>query len=141
MIGLETKPYREAHADLFQPHPVWSSQFEQAKPMLELLGKCDQACVHLHQGRILFIGGYHECAPGVAEVFLYPSVHIEKNKKTYLAEVKFWLAHLKTKYRRLQCWGENTDASYLWLTHLGFTCEGKLRYYTVEGDMLIWGMV
>jgi hypothetical protein len=138
--GLETKPYREAHADLFQPHPLWCSALNGNWKTLELLGTCGQACVHLHDGRILFIGGYHEVAPGVAEVFLFPSIWIDKYPVAYVAEVKFWLESLKTRYRRLQCWGEDTDRSYLWLTRLGFTLEGKLRYYTVDGDMLIWGM-
>ncbi|MBX9937657.1 MAG: hypothetical protein K2Y32_00305 [Candidatus Obscuribacterales bacterium] len=140
MKGLVTVPFREAHSDLFEPHPDWCSSWKGNLNMLEILGKMAQACVILHDGRILFIGAYCEVAPGVCEVSLFPSTWIDKYPKSYVKEVKYWINSLKAKYRRLQCWGEDTDRSYLWLQRLGFTLEGKLRYYTVEGDMLIWGM-
>ena len=136
-----TKPFRESHADLFESVPFFADHFNQSLPLLILLGKSDQCAVHMLDGRILFIGGYAVAAPGVAELFLFPSIYAAQYPKTFYKQAKWWVNHLKMQFRRVQCWGEDTELSKRWLTRLGFVLEGTLRNYSTAGNSTIWGIV
>ncbi len=136
-----TKPFRESHADIFAPADDYAADFRATMPQLILLGKHDQCGVHMLDGRILYIGGWCESAPGVAEVFIFPSIYARQFPKSFYEHVKWWVHYLKHSYRRVQTWGEDTELSRRWLSALGFQLEGTLSNYTVEGkSMLIWGI-
>lgn len=142
MSKLVSRPFREAHFDLFEASDAEREKVKQSLNFLCMLGKQNLCAIYMLDGRIVFIGGCTESLSGVAEIFIYPSKYATKYPKTYFKEAKWWVDHLKTQYRRLQCWGENTEVSRRWLKHLGFTLEGELLSYTVDGDsMLIWGKV
>lgn len=142
MDKVETKPFREAHVDLFEPAADCAEQFNKAVPFLVELGKPGQCGIHMLRGRILYVGGWYDIAPGVAELFIYPSIYAVPHAKSFFSHARWWVNYLKSNYRRLQCWGEDTDVSKRWLARLGFTQEGTLKNFAGEGiDMLIWGKV
>jgi len=139
---IVAKPFRESHADLFESSGDYERQFKASIPMLAQLGAIDQCSTHIVDGRILVIAGYMEIAPGVAELFIYPSKYAREYRRDFYSEVKFCVQHLKALFRRVQCAGEETELSRRWLTKLGFVYEGTLRSYTVDGsNMTIWGIV
>jgi hypothetical protein len=139
---IKTRPFIPEHANEFQSSSLYQAQFQVWLPDLVRLGSVDQCGTHFLDGRILYISGFCESGPpGVAEVFIFPSVEIYENQLAFYRDVRWWLKYLKDKYRRLQCWGEDTELSKRWLTSLGFLQEGALRNYTADGSsMLIWGM-
>lgn len=137
---IRCKPFREDHVDLFQCQDEHLSAFQGAMPLLIKLGQLDQCGVHIVDGRILFIGGWYEAAPGVAELYIYPSIYTREYARLFYLEAKFWVKHLKAQYRRVQCWGEDTPLSRRWLSKIGFTLEGVLPDYCGPGvNMLVWG--
>jgi len=136
------KPFREGHADIFQCNPEDLQQFRNMLPMMSGLGQREQCGSHIVDGRIIYIGGWYDTAPGVAELFIYPSIYTKEYLREYLTDAKWWVQDLKSKYHRVQCWGDDTEVSKRWLSHLGFVYEGTLRSYTMDGrSMLIWGLV
>lgn len=138
--NIITKPFREGHADIFECAVLFESEFRSAMPLLIQLGKADQCGSHIIDGKILYVGGWIHVAPGVAELFIYPSVYAKLYPKTFLEHARWWVQNLKQSYRRLQCWGEDTDLSKRWLKRLGFSLEGTLAKYTESGSMTIWGL-
>jgi hypothetical protein len=137
-----TKPFNLGHADIFECHPEYQEHFRSQLEWLARLGSIDQCGSHIVDGRILYIGGFYETAPGVAEMFIFPSTYIYQYQKTFLKDSRWWVNHLMQQYRRVQCWGEDSELSRRWLTALGFVVEGELRSYTVSGStMLVWGKV
>lgn len=142
MTKCSHRIFREAHADLFEPLPHEAEKFRSWIPNLHKLGLLDQAGIHTVDGRILFVSAFYEIAPGVAEGLIFPSVLIHKHKKDFLREAKWFCSHVKSQYRRFQCYGDDTEVSRRWLKALGFKLEGELKSYTMDGSsILIWGMV
>ena len=140
MTELICKPFRENHADIFECQPAFLQQFKISMPLLVSLGQIDQCGSHMIDGRILYVGGWYEAAPGVAEMYIYPSVYTQQYAKTFFKEARWWVQHLKRQYRRVQCWGEDTELSRRWLKRIGFELEGVLNGFCENGSaMLVWG--
>ncbi|MBX9688200.1 MAG: hypothetical protein K2X27_15940 [Candidatus Obscuribacterales bacterium] len=140
MSRIITKPFRESHADLFESAPAYAEHYKAFMPLLIGLGKIDQCGSNILDGRIIYIGGWAEAAPGVAELFIFPSIYAERKAKSFFEHARWWVDFLKSDYRRLQCWGEDTELSKRWLSRLGFSYEGTLKNYVGEGqNMTIWG--
>lgn len=135
------KPFRGAHADIFEVEPGHESYRERIK-LMELLAAQDICHTFMLDGRVLFIAGMIHVAPGVGELFIYPSVYAKRFPKEFYQMAKWWIEKLKEDHHRLQCWGEDTDLSRRWLSRLGFKLEGELLSFTVDGkSMLVWGIV
>lgn len=142
MEVLNSRPFREAYSDLFESIPEYEKEVAGKIGLFTQLGKTGQCGIHVIDGRILFISGYFEVAPGVIEGFIYPSKYIFQYRKTFYREVKWWVQTLKVQCRRFQCWGEDTELSRRWLEALGFRCEGVLQSFTSDGSSwLVWGLV
>lgn len=140
MSRVISKPFREAHADFFEAVPDVQQGLTNALPHMAQLGQLHQCDSFILDGKILFVGGYVDLGGGVAEAFIYPSAHAHRHPISFFKEAKWWVNELRTRFRRVQCWGEDTAVSRRWLKHLGFRLEGKLLSFTVEGKaMLIWG--
>ena len=142
MMEVITKPFRPGHADIFECAPDDLEQFRAMLPVMCRLGAVDQCGSHIVEGRILYVGGWYDVAPGVAEMFMFPSIYTKQYIREYITEGKWWVQHLKSRYRRVQCFGEDTDVSKRWLKKLGFVHEGTFQQYTMDGrSMLMWGLV
>lgn len=138
------KPFREAHADVFMCDPAYEELFRKNLAWYALLGANGTCNILIDDGRIICIGGWTEVAPGVCEMFVYPSVYAKsswKYQKMFYRETKWWIDYLKQTYRRLQCWGEDTPVSDRWLKHLGFEHEGTCKKFHENGSNLsVWGL-
>lgn len=134
------KPFREAHADIFECDPAYEKLFKSNIPLCQTLGAQGTCNILLHEGRIICVGGWYEVLPGVLEMFVYPSIYAKRHPKLFFREVKFWIDTLKQNCRRLQAWGEDTPVSDRWLRHLGFEHEGTLQKFYDSSNLSIWGL-
>lgn len=138
-MTYDERPFREAYSDLFHCLPEHKKEFDSKIGFFNMLGNHAFCGVHSIDGRIVWVSGWYEVAPGVCEGFIYPSIYIFQYQKTFFKEVKRWLAYLNNRYRRVQCFGEDTELSRRWLSHLGFELEAVLKEYTTDGSsFLIW---
>lgn len=139
-----SKPFREGHLDLFACVPKYQQQCDESVDWMIALGKTDQCGSIMIGHRILYIGAFFTVASGVVEVFILPSIYVEHYVKSFYSHVKWWLSYLISQpgVRRLQTWGEDTEDSARWLSHLGFKREGTLYCYGPVGEnTTIWGIV
>ena len=138
------KLFRESHIDLFECSEKYRGQARDAAKWMDALGQEGQCGTHMIDGRILFIGSWFMVAPGVAEVCLLPSIYVPQYRKSFYAEVKWWITNLLSRddVKRIQSWGEETLKSDRWLKSLGFEREGLLYCYGPAGENVsIWGRV
>lgn len=95
----------------------------------------------MYKEHILFIVGYYEVEPGVAQVFVIPSKLIFKHPLPFIKMVRHWRVWLEeTQWcRRIQTVSLPTKLIDKWMTKLGFACEAKLIGYTEGRDYNLWG--
>lgn len=132
---FQVKPFRLAHLDIFDVAPAHKKdivnlerQFRQffSQPHLNnFLG------THIMDGKIIFIAGYFQIAPGVLEVFVYSSIYMSKYPIAIVKQLRWWLGHLAYEHRtrRIQTWGNEQIDTGKWLRLFGFVEEAELRYY------------
>lgn len=120
----------------------------QVTEVVDLLCMCkdlmaDRKCATLvsAEGVVVAALGYLKLWEGCLEVFIVPSVHVEKHAIGFIKAVKHHLADIQERENahRMQSasWADlQTDS---WMSHLGFTCEGTLRQYTKNRlDYRMW---
>ncbi len=141
---IRIRHIKAAYLDIFETPPQYKEDFERALPEWVFLGSIGQAGAFIHDGRILYIGGYLFRTPTVAEVWAYPSIYMKGHELLVIKHVKWWMWHLENFYKltRIQTWGDGSEAGYRWLTFLGFEHEGMLNSYLPNGGALhMWGKV
>lgn len=90
---------------------------------------------------IVTIIGMMEIAPGVAEVFLVPSIYLPKFRFSVLRELKLFLAMVDVEFglHRIQTCSLANEQTDRWMEYLGFECEGTLRQFTFDKlDYRMW---
>ena len=91
---------------------------------------------------ILGVLGVVPMTPGVCEVFVIPSKEQEHFAKLFASEVRKELKALRPNFRRIQAVARPEQFYSRWLSWLGFSPEGVLRKYGIDGkDMLMWSIV
>jgi hypothetical protein len=78
-------------------------------------------------GQVLFVGGFLESSPGVAEVFVIPEkTGIQKHPKVFHKLARRFLEHVLRKdwCDRAETASVNRYQVNRWMTALGFSCEG-----------------
>jgi hypothetical protein len=140
---ISSKPFREAHLDVFRVAESHKSECYNNAKVMDALGKVHQFGTHLLDGRILYISGYMYAAPGVVEVYSHPSIYTLDCPLVYVRHMKWWINHVarETNARRLQTWGDCSDANSRWLRCIGFKQEAVLDSYRLDGNSSIWGRV
>jgi len=84
------------------------------------------------KGRILCCAGFFDHWPGVAEGWMFPTVHIHDHPIVYLRSAKRYMtAIMKTfKYHRMETTCLDDEAHAKWMEFLGFAPEGLRRKFT-----------
>lgn len=139
---LDFQMFRKEHLESFVPNKGYEGYIEPYADYLELQGKIGQAAAHYANGKIVYLSNFFEVVPGTIEVMIIPSINLPRYIKSVIKDIRDWLnAIMQAKSaRRLQTWGDANELIDRWLTCLGFTCEGTLKKYSVEGDKRIWAI-
>lgn len=144
MGAITTKPFREAHLDIFHVAPSHKDECYRSAKEWAQLGAIIQAGTHMIDGKILYISAYVHVIPGVLEVFSHPSIYVPDYKFAMARHLKWWIQYEAQTHnsRRVQTYGSNTPESDRWLRYLGFEKEGVLHSFLPNGgSTAIWGLV
>lgn len=90
---------------------------------------------------VLGVIGAVPTVPGVCEVFILATETQARFPVSFARVIRKELFTLKDKYRRIQSVSKCDEFHYRWLSWLGFSAEGVLKRYGLNGeDMIMWGM-
>jgi hypothetical protein len=93
-------------------------------------------------GTVLGVIGVAPTLPGVCEVFILASEDQTRFPISFARCVHKEVSKLCSKYRRIQAVTANDSFHRRWITWLGFSEEGILRKYGLQGqDMVMWSLV
>lgn len=124
------------HLRLFQPRAqdaegIFSIPgfFERAE-MYQTASK--EAGTFLHAGRILFCAGHIELWPGVAQVWMFPSVYVPEQPMDFCKTLKYYIDQIihDHDYHRVETTSPEDDFHTRWMEWLGFEKEGVMRQYS-----------
>lgn len=90
-------------------------------------------------GRLICCFGYLQILPGVAEVWLLPSIHMDKYPLALVREVKGYLdstAEVR-QWHRIQTLTRNLESHCKWIKVLGFEKEGCMKNYYKQEDYIL----
>lgn len=93
------------------------------------------------QNNILAIVGLCELWDGVLQVFVLPSIHVSRCGVGFVRAIKRLLDSIQESHKphRMQTWSLDDDQTNNWMKALGFTCEGKMLYFTNnKHDYCMW---
>lgn len=92
---------------------------------------------------VIAIIGFYPIWKGVAEVFIVPSIHVCKYKKSFYKIVSQWLKTLfDSDLHRVQATAVRDELSYNFMAKLGFRYEGTMHAYTSnKDDYCMWARV
>lgn len=90
-----------------------------------------EAITLIHNGRIIACMGYFRILPGVAEVWLIPSVYVKTVPKLFIREVRRYLMALSETehWHRCQTLTRCDSFHRRWMQSIGFIEEGTLHNY------------
>lgn len=93
----------------------------------------------MHDGRILCCCGYIQVLPGVAEVWLFPSVYVNECAISLVKEVNGYLESTSKvmNWHRIQTLTEDIDQHRKWMKVLGFIEEGVMKNYLDKKDYIM----
>ncbi|MDE2101823.1 MAG: hypothetical protein KGL39_31545 [Patescibacteria group bacterium] len=88
----------------------------------------------------LYIGGYFEISPGVAQVFFVLDKRSLEHPLVLVRSIARWRKWLESRpwCHRIETHSLPLDHIRRWMTKLGFVYEGKLNQYTGQGDYELW---
>jgi len=143
-LSVEMIPFHPEHVKLmeireFELKGIFA--FEKAWEGLVRLHKVTIALTICYDGRILGCMGFLEMWPGVCEVWVIPSKHIEHYGLIFARAVKKNLERLIETHRlhRVQVTAVDDAKHKRWLEWLGFTCEGVMKNYSYQKqDFKMW---
>ena len=91
------------------------------------------------EGRIICCFGYMQLLPGVAEVWLLPSIYTKEYPIPFVREVNGYLESTAQvlNWHRIQTVTQNIATHRKWMTALGFVEEGILKLYYEKKDYIM----
>lgn len=93
------------------------------------------------KGAVIGIVGAVPLISGVCEVFVLASEDQKNHPIAFATAVRKELKGIKSQYRRVQALTVNDKFHTRWITWLGFSREGLLQKYGLNGeDMVMWGL-
>lgn len=93
----------------------------------------------IEDGRVLCCFGYITLIPGVAEVWLFPSVYVRDHSVSFVREVKGYIESTAQvmKWHRVQTLTQNINQHRKWMDVLGFEEEGTMKKYHEQKDFIM----
>lgn len=141
---LEMVPFHPEHVKLMQIREQELKgifAFEKAWEGLTKLHKVSIALTMCYDGRILGSMGFLDMWPGVCEVWVIPSRHLDRYGLVFARAVKRNLQTLidDDKMHRIQVTAIDDNRHNRWLEWLGFKCEGVMKNYSYQKqDFKMW---
>lgn len=112
---------------------------------LELLQKqSNESFTLFKDGRIIGCCGFIMTMPGVAEIWMIPTVYVKTAKVSFIKSVRLLIEVLAKGYKvhRAQTHCSIDDLHDRWMKSLGFQCEGVLRKFThLKEDQKLWSRI
>ncbi len=92
-------------------------------------------------GRVICCGGVIELHPGCANIWLIPSIHIEKATKTFVKGLREWLWSVREdmSLERMQSVCLDDELHNRWMSFLGFKKEGVMEKFCMGKDYVMFG--
>ena len=144
MGKVTTVLFKAAHVEVaeIRPHEkegILNTADVQAQ--LEALEKVTNAITIIYEGRIMGFAGYLTARPGVAEVWLIPTIYLAQASHSVAIMLKRYVSKIAQahKFHRLQTAAPDDPLHWRWMTFLEFQHEGCLRRYGVnQQDYIQW---
>lgn len=97
------------------------------------------AVTFIQDDRVIACVGYNVLCPGIADVWLFPSVYIKDQPITFVREVYRLLDTIADilKLHRIQTVTRNVELHRKWMNTLGFVEEGILKNFYLKQDYFI----
>ena len=97
-------------------------------------------CTGLVDGRIICCGGVMVLHGGTANIWLLPSVHIDKATKTFVKGLREWLFTVREELGlyRMQSACVDDELHNRWMRSLGFKIEGVLNKFFDGNDYVMY---
>lgn len=94
-------------------------------------------------GRIICCGGIVPYANGNSDIWLIPSIHVDKVKFNFVRELRGWLFGMRESLalNRMQSFCIEDELHTRWMRFLGFEKEGVMRKYNNGLDYGVWGKI
>lgn len=136
--------FHPKHLDLLNIKEEWKKtvlNLDRAKMILGNIpgGEAGDALTLVIDGRVIACFGYFLVFPGVVEVWLIPSIHIDKYSLTFVRIVRRYLDQTAAlfQWHRIQTVTEMDGRHRKWMKVLGFKEEGILEKYFNHKDYVI----
>jgi RimJ/RimL family protein N-acetyltransferase len=139
--------FKPEHLEVADIRPLESNgilNLPETQTRLEKLSQIGDATTLIYDGRIIGFTGFLEIWPGVAEIWLIPTIYIQTASLTVARLLKNYVKVLaKTfKLHRLQTVAPDDELHNRWMSWLGFQEEGLLRQYSqFKMDYKQWARV
>lgn len=114
------------------------------KTVSELSRRSAQAVTLLHDGRIILMCGFMVLWPGVAEMWMFPTIYLEQHKFNACKAAKSFIETIGETMRlhRMQALALDDEQHNNFMEFLGFDKEGTLKQYTdIKEDFNQWGRI
>lgn len=114
------------------------------KARLTALERIGDAVTLIYDGRIVGFTGFLEMWPGVCEIWLVPTVHIQTAALPVARMLRGYVASLAEtfKFHRMQTYAPDDELHNRWMKFLGFHSEGTLEKYSqAKQDYQMWARI
>jgi hypothetical protein len=132
-------PFKVEHLECMDVRPHELNLLDVNKLMA--LKESSIAVTGMIDGRIVCCGGVTPFGNGNAEIWLIPSVWVDKYKMTLCKALVKWLLQVREDLAlsRMQTACLNDTLHSEWMTFLGFEKEGIMKNYHGGVDYAMWG--
>src|SRR5665213_1701191 len=131
--------FNYSHLDLLELQPEYESllDYDGVRFVLKILPQPNaDALTLMYDGRIIACFGYIQVLPGVAEVWLLPSIYMGTCFIPLVKEVDGYLKSTAEifKWHRIQTVTQDIEQHRKWMQVLGFVEEGVMKKYLKGND-------
>lgn len=131
-----------SHLDLLDLQPEYRDvlNFDGVRFTLSRLNPPNSdAMTLMYEGRVICCMGYIQILPGVAEVWLLPSIYLSDCTVSFVKEVHGFLGAIAKTFRwhRIQTVTKDSVQHRKWMKVLGFVEEGILKNYYDQKDYIM----
>lgn len=144
MSRASVVPFRPAHADLMEIREFEREILAQRAETLVAIAEQGYCGTMMYDGRALGIIGAVKMWKGVFEIFIIPTVYVEKYPLAFVRTVKGLLDSFQESHDvvRFQTESLADELHDRWMKYIGFKCEGTLEKFSSTGlDCRMWARI